>query len=171
MIHLLNLWATCILHLRILTSARCFLCLLLGLALGLFLSFALGQLFLEDSALSSRLFFLLAQAFLALGFQLVEVALDDGACDGAELFDFGYVDGLGGVFAFVVEPVLDSLLVWVFLSHRVFSGYTYLGLGAFLTDSLFLVFVGELGILFVNFVAEIIDEAFQLVLLIFGVGD
>jgi hypothetical protein len=169
MFHLLHLRATGILHLGILTSTSRLLRLLLGLALDFFLSFTLGDLFLEDSALSSCLFFLLAQAFLALGFQLVEVALDDGACDGAELFDFGYVDGLGGIFAFVVEPVLESLLVRTLYTGV--SGYTYLGLGALLADSLFLVFVGKFGVLLVDLVAEVVDEAFQLVLLIFGVGD
>lgn len=42
----------------------------------------------------------------ALFFNLVEVALYDGAGDGADLINLGDVDCLGGIFAFVVEPVL-----------------------------------------------------------------
>jgi hypothetical protein len=43
---------------------------------------------------------------LSFFLEFVEVALDDWASDGADLFDFGGVDGLGGVFAFIVKPVL-----------------------------------------------------------------
>lgn len=45
---------------------------------------------------------------LALGLNVVLVALDDGTGDAADLVDLGNVDGLGCVFAFVVEPVLNK---------------------------------------------------------------
>jgi hypothetical protein len=38
----------------------------------------------------------------------VEEALDDGAADGAELFDLGNVDCFGDVFALIVKPVLSD---------------------------------------------------------------
>ena len=43
---------------------------------------------------------------LALLFNLVVVALDNGASDGADLFDLTDVDGLRCVFALIIEPVL-----------------------------------------------------------------
>jgi len=43
---------------------------------------------------------------LALLFNLVVVALDNGAGDGADLFDLTDVDGLRCVFALIIEPVL-----------------------------------------------------------------
>jgi hypothetical protein len=57
-------------------------------------------------------FFLGCEGGLALLFELVEVALGDGAADGADLVDLGLVDCLGGVFAVFVEPVLDVRLVF-----------------------------------------------------------
>ena len=43
---------------------------------------------------------------LALGLDLLEVALDDGPGQSADLAHLGHVDGLGGIVALVVEPVL-----------------------------------------------------------------
>jgi hypothetical protein len=71
--------------------------LLLGLLDGLLLGALLcGGLFLG------------LEGGLTLLFELVEVALGDGAADGADLVDLGLVDGLGGVFAVFVEPVLEK---------------------------------------------------------------
>ena len=44
----------------------------------------------------------------ALSFDLVEVALYDRTCHSADLVHLSNVDGLSGIFAFVVEPVLKD---------------------------------------------------------------
>lgn len=43
---------------------------------------------------------------LALGLDLLEMSLDDGAGQGADLVNLGDVDSLGGVLALLVQPVL-----------------------------------------------------------------
>lgn len=43
---------------------------------------------------------------LALGLNLLEMPLDDGAGQGADLVNLGDVDGLGGVLTVLVQPVL-----------------------------------------------------------------
>jgi hypothetical protein len=45
-----------------------------------------------------------------VGLDLLEVALDDGASQRADLVHLGDVDGLGGVVTLVIEPVLVLLL-------------------------------------------------------------
>ena len=102
-----NTSTLCILHLGVLLLLLLTLSGHLGcccgggglLLLGLLDGFLLGALLLGG-------FFLGLEGGLALLFELVEVALGDGAADGADLVDLGLVDGLGGVLALVVEPVL-----------------------------------------------------------------
>lgn len=70
------------------------------LLLGLLDGFLLGALLCGG-------FLLGGEGGLALLFELVEVALGDGAADGADLVNLGLVNGLGGVVTLVVEPVLE----------------------------------------------------------------
>lgn len=81
-------------HLLVLSTLGGLLGSLLGLA-SLLLSLLGGLLGLE-----------LLEEGLPLSLNLVEVALDDGAGKGADLFDLGDVDGLGGIVTLIVEPVL-----------------------------------------------------------------
>lgn len=91
-------WLFSILHVLVFGRLGCFsslLCLLLGLSLGC----DLGHLL-------CGLCFLLGGDSRSLLLDAVSVSLDDWSCDGTDLLDLGDVDGLGGVLAFVVEPVL-----------------------------------------------------------------
>src|SRR4051812_30895446 len=45
---------------------------------------------------------------LALGLDLLLVALDDGAGDEADFIHLGDIDGLGGVVAILIKPVLEK---------------------------------------------------------------
>ena len=90
----------CILHLRVLR-------LLYGFGGGLFR--ILGALLGVRLCLSLRRgFFLSFDDGLSLGLDLVLVALDDGPRHEADLVHLGDVGGFGGVFAVLVEPVLEA---------------------------------------------------------------
>lgn len=65
---------------------------------------------LLGGALSGAVGLKLGLQGLALGLDLVEVTLDDGAGQGADLVNLGDIDGLGGVITLVIEPVLFVLL-------------------------------------------------------------
>jgi hypothetical protein len=49
---------------------------------------------------------------LSLGFDLLEMALDNGTSHGADLVDLGDVNTLSGILALFVQPVLEKQLIW-----------------------------------------------------------
>lgn len=94
----------CVLHLRVglglLLGFLRLLGFLLSLALGLLLSTLLGELFLLG-----------LQDSLTLSIGLLLVTLDDGAGNEADIVHLGDVNGLGGVLAVFVEPVLSHVSI------------------------------------------------------------
>ncbi|KAB8303467.1 hypothetical protein EYC80_004886 [Monilinia laxa] len=59
-------------------------------------------------SLSLQLSFFLFPNLFALGFDLVKVTLGNWTCYHADFIHLCNVDGLGGVFTFIIEPVLFS---------------------------------------------------------------
>jgi len=91
---LFSLWLICVSHIGILW---------LGGLFGVLISLYPG---LDLCALFCGRFLLLPENNLAFFFDLVQVALHDRACNSTKLFNLTDIDGLGGIFSIVVEPVL-----------------------------------------------------------------
>jgi hypothetical protein len=85
----------------------CHLCvLLLGGGSVALLGLRLALLALDLGLLGGGLLLPLLALFRLLLLELVVVALDDGAGNGADVLLLGDVEGLGGVLAVLVQPVL-----------------------------------------------------------------
>lgn len=145
----------------------------LGIALGALLGGLLfGLLGLELGATLSGGLLLGLTDSITLGLDLLLVALDDRAGDEADVIHLGNVDGLGGVLAFLVEPVLEMMLVW--LTMKIIEECwvkTNLGVHELGLQLLLLVLVGELGVHAIDLVTELVDGGLELVLLLVGLGD
>lgn len=91
-------WLLSILHVLVLGCLRCFSSLL-----RLLFSLSLGC---DFGHLLCGLCFLFGDDSCALLLDAISVSLDDWSCNRADLLDLRNIDGLGGVLAFIVEPVL-----------------------------------------------------------------
>ncbi|KAI6776082.1 hypothetical protein HG530_000027 [Fusarium avenaceum] len=89
------------------------------------------------------------QSGLSLGFNFLEMALDNGTSHGADLVDLGDVNTLS-----------------VKIQASTYLSGLKLGL-----DGLLLVLASELGVLLIELRTEIVDIGLELVLLLLGIGD
>lgn len=160
----LSLWCVCVWHLGVLAVGALGSLLGLSLLAGLFLGRLLG----------CPLGIHLGLYRLALGLDLLEMSLDDGAGQGADLVNLGDVDSLGGVLTILVQPVLNesqSTVAMAYMGSRVYISETHLGSLQLGLDLLLLLVAGKVGVLLVELVAELVDERLELVLLLLGIGD
>ena len=111
------------------------------------------MLFLEDS--------------LSLLFNYILVALDDGACNGADVFHFADVLRLGGIVTIFVKPVLRHISLFAISVSIELSYLNGLELSG---EPALLVIVSVFGVNTMDLVPELVDEGFKLILLSLGVG-